>query len=131
MRFIHCETYQGSIVAVHAEFPQRQLHGSAELAEVATVISPVVIDQLGEVTFLSSVDTAEAAIAAAKAQIESNNRLYMDHVLEDNTSIKNAVQHFKDCGIALDTILPIAENHYYPMANLSPYSFKTFTSTRV
>ena len=102
MQFIHCETYQGAMAAVHLEFPTRELYGPSEPSLGAQVISPVVIDQLGEAHFLLPVRTVEEAIALAKTQIEQNNYAYMVHVRENRVPAENAVRHFEDCGISAE-----------------------------
>ncbi|MEO0985795.1 MAG: hypothetical protein AAFY20_09615 [Cyanobacteria bacterium J06639_14] len=101
MQFIHCETYQGAIAAVHVEFPTQELYGSYENMPSERIISPVVIDQVGDVCFLLPVSTVDEAIASAKAHIENRNHSYINHIIEDNVPSNNAIQHFEECGIPL------------------------------
>ncbi|MEL6381060.1 MAG: hypothetical protein AAFQ89_01025 [Cyanobacteria bacterium J06626_18] len=115
MQLIHCEIYQGAIAAAHVEFPARILHGQSERRSDARIISPVVINQLGGTTFLSPVSTVEEAIASARAQIEHNNRSYMEYVISDRVTAENAVQHFEACGIPPEMVPPLAlEQPYFP-----------------
>ena len=115
MQFIHCEIYQGAIAAAHIEFSSRELYDSSETEGVPQVISPVVIDQIGDADFLQPVATVEEAITAAKTRIEQRNSSYMSHVIEDRIPGNNAVQHFKDCGIPLESLPPIViERPYFP-----------------
>ncbi|MBE7382058.1 MAG: hypothetical protein F6J95_011670 [Leptolyngbya sp. SIO1E4] len=113
MRLIHCETYQGAIAAAHVEFPNRELYGSSEMKPDTGVISPVVIDQLGETTLLPPVRNVDEAIAAARAEIERKNRSYIDSVIDDRVPAANAVQHFEDCGIPLELVPPLATERPY------------------
>lgn len=119
MQFIHCEPYQGAIAAAHVEFPSRELYGKSKTTSEFQVISPVVIDQLGGVTFLRPAATVDAAIAAARAQIELNNRSYMDYVIEDRMPAENAFQHFNDCGIPLEMVPPLAIEQPYFLPSLT------------
>ncbi|NER79681.1 MAG: hypothetical protein F6K42_08875 [Leptolyngbya sp. SIO1D8] len=115
MRLIHCETYQGAIAAAHIEFPSRELYGTSEMKPDSGVISPVVIDQIGEVSFLPAVSDVSEAIAAAKAQIEHRNRTYVDHITMDEVSTTNAMQHLEDCGIPSELIPTSTTDYpYYP-----------------
>ena len=115
MQLIHCEIYQGAIAAAHVEFPAQKLHGQSERFPDVQIISPVVIDQLGGTTFLSPVSTVEDAIAKARVQIERNNRSYMNYVIEDKVTAKNAVQHFEACGIPPEMVPPLAlDQPYFP-----------------
>lgn len=123
MRLIQCETYQGSIAAAHVEYPTRELHGGSEAQPDPGVISPVIIDQSGEIAFLSPVETADEAIAVAKAQIERNNRAYVDHVLDSRVPADNAVQHFQDCGIPLEIVPPLPVGRPYYPGYPTPFSF--------
>lgn len=116
MRFIHCETYQGSIAAAQLEFPNCELYSESDIEASTGIISPVVIDQLGDMVFLAPVATVDAAVAAAKAHIEQRNSSYIDSVLEDKMPAGNAVQHFKDCGIPLEMVPPmVIEQPYFAM----------------
>ena len=119
MQFIHSEPYQGAIAAAHVEFPARELYGKSKKTFESQTISPVVIDQLGGVTFLPPTETVDEAIAAARDQIERNNRSYMDYVIEDRMPAENAVQHFNDCGIPLEMVPPLAVERPYFLPSLS------------
>ncbi|MGF1521088.1 MAG: hypothetical protein ACFBSF_02040 [Leptolyngbyaceae cyanobacterium] len=124
MQLIHCEIYQGAIAAAHVEFPSRPLYGRAETQSDARIISPVVINQLGGTTFLSPVSTVEEAITSAKAQIEHNNRSYMDYVIADKVAAENAVQHFEACGIPPEMVPPLAlEQPYFPTYSTVPIRY--------
>lgn len=115
MRFIHCEIFQGALAAAQLEYPTRELYGNYDAEPAAGVINPVVLDQLGEVTLLPSVDTVAEAIAAAKSYIEQRNRSYVNSVLEDRMPASSAVQHFEDCGIPIEAVPQLAlERPYYP-----------------
>lgn len=115
MRFVYSEIYQGSIAAAHVEVSTQELVQGGEQAMNPEVLSPVVIDQAGEIVFLAPAGTVAAAIATAKAYIEQNNRRYIDHVLQSNVPPENAIQHFQDCGIPLELIPPlVVERPYYP-----------------
>lgn len=119
MRFVHCEVYQGAIAAAQLEYPTRDLYGDSGLNPVPGVITPVVVDQLGDMVFLPVVATVDEAIAAAKGHIEERNRSYVDSVLEDKMPAASAVQHFEDCGVPLELVPSLAtERPYYP-----PYPF--------
>ena len=132
MQFIRCETYQGAIAAAHVEFPTQELyeqsdanprfclptqerHSRAEVNSGFRVVCPVVINQLGEATFLPPVSTIDEAIAAARAEIEINNHSYMDYVMQNMVTATNAIQHFQDCGIPLEMVPPLAlDRPYFP-----------------
>lgn len=115
MQFIHIETHQGAIAAAHSESPTRQLYGQLDNSLAPQVISPVVIDQMGVVTFLRPVRSVDEAIAVAKRQIETDNRSYMNYVIKDRVAAANAVQHFEDCGIPLEMVPPLATDRpYFP-----------------
>ncbi|MEL6382341.1 MAG: hypothetical protein AAFQ89_07695 [Cyanobacteria bacterium J06626_18] len=114
MRFVHCETYQGAIAAVHVEFPTQSLYGNSQESNETGIISPVVMKHFGDGIFLSPVSTVAEAIAAAKAHIEQENRCYVDQVINDQIPASEAVQHFQDCDIPLDIVPPLAiERPYY------------------
>lgn len=113
MRFIHCETFQGAIAAAQLEYPSRELYGESGIELDSEIITPIVIDQLGDITFLGPVKTVEEAVGAAKAYIEHRNRSYVDSVLEDRMSPTRAVQHFEDCGIPLEVVPPLAIDRPY------------------
>ena len=66
MQSAHYETYRGEIVAVYVETRNSRRNGTSE------VIHPVVIDQVGDVSFIPPVSTVDEAICAAKAAIERN-----------------------------------------------------------
>lgn len=139
MRFIHCETYQGAIAAVSVEYPTRQLYKRSESKPDSEVISPVVIDQIGEVNFLPPVDTIDEAVATAKAEIERRNRCHVNSVLDDRVSAAEAVQHFEDVGIPLEMVPPLAlERPYYipcpspPLRYILPHvPFEVITAEQV
>ncbi|MGF1520737.1 MAG: hypothetical protein ACFBSF_00270 [Leptolyngbyaceae cyanobacterium] len=114
MRFVHCETYQGAIAAVHVEFPTRNLYGTSQETVDSGIITPVVMKHFGDGIFLSPVSTVAEAIAAAKAHIEQENRCYVDQVISDQIPASEAVQHFQDCDIPLEIVPPLAmERPYY------------------
>ena len=130
MQFIHCEIYQGAIAAAHVEFPTQELYGTSETNPESCVICPVVIDQLGGSTFLPPVNTVEEAIASARTQIEVNNRSYMDYVISDRVVASNAVQHFKNCGIPLEMVPPLAlEQPYFPAYSTVSIQYQLFRDT--
>ena len=121
MQYIHCRLYQGSIAAVHVEFPAQELYGSCESEPETKVISPVTINQLGDVTFLPAVNSVDEAIAAAEAQIERDNRYYVEHVVETGVPAQNAIQHFQDCGISSESIQSSIRKHPYSSRCLLSY----------
>lgn len=115
MRFIRCEVHQGAIAAAQLEYPTRDLYSDSTLEPVPGVITPVVIDQLGDMTFLPSVESVHDALAAARSHIEGRNRSHVSSVLEDRMPANKAIQHFEDCGIPLELVPSLAtERPYYP-----------------
>ncbi|MEL6381780.1 MAG: hypothetical protein AAFQ89_04775 [Cyanobacteria bacterium J06626_18] len=117
MQFIHCEIYQGAIAAVHLEFPTQELYGVSETLPSKRVISPVVIDQIGTISLLPPVSTVDKAIAIAKAQIERDNKSYVNHLMQDDVPAQNAVQHIEDCGIPTELVPRLAVEQSYSPKN--------------
>lgn len=121
MKFVHCETHQGAIAAVHIEFPTRKPYNSLPVTFDVGVISPVVMTHFGETAFLPSVDTVAEAIASARAHIERENKLYINQVLDDQIPASEAIQHFEDCAIPLEMVPTlVTERPYYPPHPLLP-----------
>ena len=115
MQFIYCEIYQGAIAAVHLEFPNQELYGMSETLPSTRVISPVVIDQIGTISLLSPARTVDDAIVKAKAQIERNNQSYVNHLMQEDVPVHNAIQHIEDCGIPSKLVPhPTVEQSYFP-----------------
>ena len=121
MRFVHCETYQGAIAAVHVESTSRERDGRLPTESDLGIISPVVLTHFGESTFLPSVGTIAEAIASAKAHIERENQAYIHQVLDDRIAASEAVQHFQNCAIPLEMVPTlVTELPYYPLQPLFP-----------